>query len=308
MSYKIFVEQRALHVKLLREQGLDISDLIINTPKWIRCREIDSQKGRGEFAYISTTQQLSNGLTGLSTSYRGLNGLGSYKTYGYGPDEVTDFFFNMGIKIDDEAARKRAYGFWVNSSTEGESPYLTSKGVGYYGIRFRDTTAVVPLRDVQGNLCSYQLINKDGSKLFMKDSSTNGLFHWLKKPKPGETFGLAEGYSTAATVFELTKMPIASCMSAQNLVDIVKELISFFPATLICIFSDNDRHLPNNVGLTKAEEARELAPDSIHVVAPFFDDIPVGKDASDWNDLVRLRGREFAQNQIRQKIASQSKE
>ena len=302
MPYKTFSEQRVLHVQILRENGLDISDLIINTPKWIRCHGINSPGGRGDFAYISTTQQLSNGLTGLNTSYRGINGQGSYKTYGYGPDEATDFFFNMGIKLDDESVRKRAYGFWINSSTEGESPYLTSKGVGYYGIRFRDTTAVIPLRDTQGNLCSYQLINRDGSKIFMKESSTKGLFHWIERPKPGEPFGLAEGYITASTIFELTKMPIAACLSAQNLVDVAKELNSLFPAIHIFIFADNDRHLLHNVGLDKAEEAKTIAPELIRVVEPSFDDIPVSKNASDWNDLVRLRGREFAYGQIKRKL------
>lgn len=305
MTYKTFLEQRALHVQVLREHGLDVSDLVINTPKWVRCREINSQGGRGDLAYVSTTQRLSNGLTGLSTSYRGIDGPGSYKTYGYGPDasEVSLIIESSAEALDNEASKKRAYGFWINSNAMGESPYLKAKGVGCHDIRFRDTTAVIPLRDVRGVLLSYQLVNADGSKLFMKDGSTKGLFHWLKRPQLGEPFGLAEGYSTAATVFELTEMPIAACMSAQNLVDVVRDLLPFFPATLIFIFTDNDRHLLNNVGLTKAGEARALAQELIHVVAPSFDNIPPSKDASDWNDLMRLRGREFTRDQIRKKIS-----
>lgn len=84
MSYKTFIEQRAEHVQLLRDQGLDVVDLILNTPRWVRCKAINPEEDRRDLAYISTTQQLANGLTGLSTAYRGKNGAGSYKTYGYG--------------------------------------------------------------------------------------------------------------------------------------------------------------------------------------------------------------------------------
>lgn len=303
MSYKTFVEQKTEHVHLLRENGIDVSDLILNTPKWIRCKEIGLQEGRGNFAYISTTQQLSNGLTGLSTSYRGINGSGNYQTYGLAPDATDIPLTNESRihKFDDNAARKRAYGFWVNSSVEGDSPYLKFKGVGYYGIRFRNTTAIIPLRDVHGNLCSYQMINPDGSKIFMKGSQTKGVLHWVKKPEHDEVFGVAEGYTTAAAVFELTGMPIAACMSVQNLVDVIQELISFFPANLIYIFSDNDRHLEPNIGLVAARKAQAISPTRIQIITPDFV-VPPSKAASDFNDLVRLQGKEFARELIEQKM------
>lgn len=304
VAYKTFSEQKAEHVKLVRNQGLDISDLILNTPKWVRCKAVGSEKGRGELSYISTTQLLANGLTGLSTSWRGINGSGSHKTYGYGPGDTEMSLVKTSsiVKSDDEGLRKRAYGFWINSSTEGDSPYLKAKGVSHYGIRFRETTIVTPLRDVRGILRSYQLINQDGTKLFMKDSGTLGLFHWIRQPEPGESFGLAEGYTTAATVFELTGMPIAACMSAQNLVDVTKELISFFPAIPIFLFADNDRHLERNIGLMKAVEAQALAPERIRTAVPDFGDISPGKDATDWNDLVRILGRQEAMRQLQNRI------
>ena len=68
------------------------------------------------------------------------------------------------------------------------------------------------------------------------------------------------------------------------------------------VFADNDRRidakgLPNQ-GVLKAQEAKKIDQDRIVLSIPQFVDCEASKEASDWNDLIRLKGRDHAQAQI----------
>ncbi len=321
MPYKTFNEQIVEHANYLQSQGLDISaeDLLVDTPKWIRCNQIGQDKGRGSCAYISNTVRLKNGLCGLHSSCRGLSGTSSFKTYGLGPDGAKESKLERGIarihtanpqdieNLYEQAARK-AYGFWQHCSPSGNSAYLERKGVGAHGIRFHASeeygcVAVVPVVDERGKIWSYQIINNDGTKRMPKDARADGLFHLLRKPIDGELIGVAEGYATAATCMELSDIPTICSFSSENLPIVTALLLKLFPASPIIIFADNDRHLvakgQPNIGVEKAKEAQRLALERISIAAPDFGDTPIAKDASDWNDLMRIVGKDIAEEQMR---------
>jgi phage/plasmid primase-like uncharacterized protein len=312
MPYKTFNEQIAEHVNYLQSQGLDVAadDLQIDTPKWVRCKEIGQTEGRPHGAYITTTEKLHNGLCGMKTTSRGSDGIEHCNTYGLWPDaeeksKLEDLSGVADANGDDEheVAARKAYGFWQFSNVNGRSDYLERKGVGSYGIRFRNSaqygnTAVVPMYDEYGRLWSYQLLNPDGTKRMPKDARTDGLFHMLKRPTDGRLIGIAEGYATAATCLEVTGIPTVCAFSSENLTAATEAILNLFPASPIVLFADNDRHLSKNIGLTKAKEAQSLNPERITIAIPDFGDVPVAKDASDWNDLARIRGRDVVKNQI----------
>jgi hypothetical protein len=62
-------------------------------------------------------------------------------------------------------------------------------------------------------------------------------------------------------------------------------------------------HHPQGVNIyqysiKKAQDARGAVGGYVCIAAPDFGDLAPNKDASDWNDLVRIKGREIAKAQI----------
>lgn len=321
MPYKTFDEQIAEHVNYLQAQGLEVSidDLQTDTSKWVECNLIGQTKRSPDGAYVTNTKKLSKVLCGIRTSCRGVSGKGYLNTYGLHPDDsekpklealsIRSRVTDDEIEKKHEAAARKAYGFWKYSEVKGGSDYLDRKKVGAYGLRFRRSdqygnAAVVPMYDQLGRLWSYQLLNPAGPKLMPKDARTDGLFHMLKRPINGQLVGIAEGYATAATCFELTNVPVVCAFSSENLVATTKAILTLFPASSILLFADNDRHLPKNKGVLKAEEARALDPERMTISIPDFGAVPASKNASDWNDLVQLVGRDSAKAQLLDKIKS----
>ncbi|RQQ79038.1 DNA primase [Burkholderia stagnalis] len=147
-------------------------------------------------------------------------------------------------------------------------PYLTKKGVGAYGLRLangatddmagllnlahfkrcRDQYLVVPGRGVDDSLLTAQVLGPDGSKLFVKGARKTGAFHLIGVRRvvglasaPAVLF--AEGYATAATLFEATGLPVVVCFDADNLVQVAKELVRVLPVPqpkIVC--ADNDQY------------------------------------------------------------------
>jgi hypothetical protein len=312
MTYKTFTEQVLEHVAFLQGRQFDIDELKVDSA-FVRCRAIGQVAGRGELSYKTTSGKLNNGLFGLATWFRGVEGeSGDFKTYGLGPDGS-----DVPVKpppvftaplIEDtgsyEKAACKAFGFWKHSAITGKADYLDRKGVGYYGIRFRSNehgnVAVVPMFDEDGYLWSYQLLNPDGSKRFPKDGRTEGLFHALGKLINGKAIGIAESYVTAATCMELAGIPTVCAFGCHNLKSVAMAMRKLYPESELIIFADNDRHLRDgNQGLLKAQGARDAVATKVGVVVPDFGDLVPSKEASDWNDLLRLKGREAARAQLR---------
>lgn len=322
--YLTYSEMLESHINVLRDAGLDVTDL--NTSgKWIRCNEISGkQHKKGQFVYKTYAKKLNKipgveqELYGLSTIYRGRDGIGHHRSFGLPPDQNSQVTsVNMSESKDQELANENvkasnsAYGFWQRCSTSGKSGYLEHKKVGSYGLRFRVTSeygevAVVPMVDPVGFQRGYQILRDDGVKVFAKGIKTEGLRHVLKPMDGSGVIAVCEGYATAATILELTMLPTICVFTAENLSKVVGSLIkSSFPGHLspsIIIFADNDRHLEKNLGLTKALEAQKLNPDRIQVIVPDFGDIPPSRDASDWNDLMRLRGADHVKSCLESKL------
>lgn len=325
MSYD---NQISSHLDFLRAEGLDVDSLELG--KMVRCHTAGKIEGRGNLAYRTMYNEMDKGYCGLVTWCRNADGKEkSHKTYGRKLINFDDGDFlasrkradikNKSENIDQieqdeqEKAAKKAYLFWEYSSTTGTSDYLVSKGVGCYGIRFRSTkaygnTAVVPMRDRDGKLWGYQLLNPDGSKIMAKGSRTKSLFHELNLITNGKRFGVAESYVTAATCLELSGLPMVCSFSSENMVATVKELSQKYPKSEIILFPDNDRHLElrglPNKGVLSAIETINCVKQCGCMAKPFFCDSMPFKEASDWNDLVRIEGRQVAKDQMMEKLKS----
>jgi len=294
MSYMTMEEQITSHIAFLKNEQIAINELQLDKG-FIRC-DIVGTSGRGELCYQTKKTLLKNGLIGLSTWLRTKGGeIKTHKTYGLSSSwkSLND---NQEIMFltDKQEAIKKAKFFWDMSSQIGSSEYLLKKGVGYYGIRFRQTDygkiAVIPMKDIGGEICSYQLINANGSKRFAKDVSTTGLLHMLHQPINGFPIGLAESYVTAASCFETTGMAMVTSFSSENLKLACLDLRRQFPESPLIILADDDRHLTENKGKCSALKAYEEVGMACKVVIPDFTGYPGTREFSDWNDYLRENG------------------
>ena len=139
-----------------------------------------------------------------------------------------------------EAAHARAAAeaaaLWGQASDQGESAYLTRKGVQAYALRFSvDGRVLVPMRDAGGELRNVQSINASGEKRFLPGGPKSGLWHWCGTPEGAPVLAVCEGYATAASVHQATGRPAAVAFDAGNLANVAKTLRKLHPAALLVL-------------------------------------------------------------------------
>ena len=200
--------------------------------------------------------------------------------------------------------------------------YLQSKRVENHGLKIDDKgRTLIPLRDIEGKLWSVQSINKEGLKRFTTGAKKRGLMHVIdplnlidqKSGSKGATginkgtIFVAEGYSTAASVFEATNQPTVVAFDASNLKPVGEAIHKKYPQAKIVMAADNDHKLEDrpigNVGMTKAIDAAIAVGGS--VVAPVLTKQQKEKGLSDWNDLANDQHSSTVVEQIRQQLKQQ---
>ena len=145
---------------------------------------------------------------------------------------------------------------WESASVPGEAfehPYLTRKQVGAHGVRVSDDVLLVPARDVGGVLTGVERIAPDGEKKWVPGSEKSASFHMIGEP--GGTIAIAEGYATAASIYEATGTTVAVAFDAGNLIHVAKALRSKYPGTTLIVAADDDVATRGNPGRTKATAA-----------------------------------------------------
>ncbi|HIJ86579.1 MAG TPA: DNA primase [Desulfuromonadales bacterium] len=163
-------------------------------------------------------------------------------------------------------ARKRAdVHFNVSQPADPHHPYLIKKGVAVHGIRQNCGTLLIPIRNAAGVLTSLQYLEKDGSKKFLYGGEITGCYHAIGG-KPVDSILIAEGYATAATIFEITGQPTACAFNAGNLKPVALAIRDKFPGITIIIAADCDP-----VGIRSAEAAAAAVGGS--VVIPDFSEV-----------------------------------
>jgi KaiC/GvpD/RAD55 family RecA-like ATPase len=133
---------------------------------------------------------------------------------------------------------------------------------------------MVPLYDQEGKLSTLQYIDEDGGKLYHPGGKSGGKF-WMvgTLDEPG-TLYVAEGFATAATIYETTSRPCIVAYSASSLVPVTASLREMYGENQdIVIVADHDKH---GVGQRYADQAS--AKYGARVVIPPIE----GMDANDY--------------------------
>lgn len=231
---------------------------------------------------------------------------GEKSTYkNYNDVEITDNerrIYNDQIKKQDEEHKKEeekrfkemqleAERIWENASTEVSTGYLTRKQIGLCGARIYQGKVVIPVRSVEGVLTGLQFIQEDGGKKFLPGTRKKAGFFTIGNTN-ANTFYVAEGFATGASLYLAGYEPVFVAFDAGNLSDVATGIRDRYHPTNIVICADNDQWKEKNIGLIKGEEAKVNCNGLL--VAP--NGLPEGK--TDWNDAHCLYGIEEVKRQI----------
>jgi len=208
-----------------------------------------------------------------------------------------------------ECAAQKATKIWraYLSDINTQSDYLQRKKVGAHGVRWSPTgngTFVIPMTDITGKIWGLQIIRgKDrGNKLekeyFPRGLIKKGHFHTIGVIR--DMVLIAEGYATAATLYECTGLPVVVAFDAGNLLPVAEMIHKAHRATRIVICADDDYLTDGNPGVTSAQNAAIAV--SGRWVKPVFQEDRAGRKWTDFNDLYEVEGSHAVRSLIQQEI------
>ena len=204
-------------------------------------------------------------------------------------------------RLDDEELARRAADaalkaeeMWNTAERANpEHPYLVSKGVAPHGIREKDGSLVVPMRDVAGVMRSLQTISAGGEKKFLFGGQVKACYFGIGKPN-GRLL-ICEGFATGASLYESTGDAVAVAFNCGNLEPVATALRAKYPDLKLVICADDDAWTKGNPGITDATKAAR-AVGALVAIPDFGADRPEG--ATDFNDLAILIGREAVRDSV----------
>lgn len=210
-------------------------------------------------------------------------------------------------------AADKAAKLWPRLPESGASAYLERKRVGAHGLRFaRGGMVVMPLRSMDGRLRGLQWIGADGSKRFSTGMRMDGSCHVIGDDE-GQPIALAEGYATAAIVYQATGWLTIVCCHAGNLKPVAQAArVKYGAQRELVICADHDTNPGTSfaigerkaadaaaaVGATvalacvdtyKAELRAHTQPESVRLDAGLRAALEGGAPG-DWNDVARAYG------------------
>jgi putative DNA primase/helicase len=106
-------------------------------------------------------------------------------------------------------------------------PYLKKKGVPAYGIykMQNGTDLLIPLKDINGKIWSYQRIKPSGEKQILTGSRKDGTFHLIRGTGHNKMSFFCEGYATGATIYEATGGDVYVCLDTSNLPKVIEAYV-----------------------------------------------------------------------------------
>tara|TARA_E500000318_G_scaffold41720_1_gene39917 strand:- start:2711 stop:3742 length:1032 start_codon:yes stop_codon:yes gene_type:complete len=198
-----------------------------------------------------------------------------------------------------KAVARVAYGIFANARPAPMNhPYLLAKQIDSFGLKIdKNNRLLVPLRDEDGFLWSFQWIDPDGRKGYLKGSRKAGLFHIIdpnQSIKNGGHIMIGEGYSTAAALHEASRRATVVGFDSGNLSAVASAIHKLHPGRTLIIGADDDHNAKVfNGGIKGAEKAVTAVVSeggSAFYVVPPFTDAEKAAGLTDWNDLRRMRG------------------
>ena len=178
-------------------------------------------------------------------------------------------------------------------------PYVIKKRFYPYLSRQVRSWLLVPIRDIDYDLMTVQIIKPDGFKRLWKKTSQKGNMIWICDPLPENYDGvirICEGYATGCTIHQVTQSPVICAISAGNLLDTAVLVRQKFIDAIIKICADNDQYGESNTGIIHGRAAALVTGSALHY--PVFDNISQRDKPTDYNDLFALCGAKEVKRQL----------
>lgn len=193
-------------------------------------------------------------------------------------------------------AAQRAQRRWSRATPCVDHPYLTRKGVQSHGLRVVGDYLLMPIVDAYTNeLISTQYIRPDGSKGLEKGARKAGGCYVLGVLDASPVVLIAEGYATAASLYEATSYPVVVALDAANLTPVCTALRARLPRSTLLLCADHDR---SQTGQSSAIGAATACNGS--VVMPLMRGDCKGVD---WNDVHASEGLDAVREAIEERLA-----
>ena len=229
-------------------------------------------------------------------------------------------------KADANRAAEKAAAAWRKCTEQGDCDYLQRKGVQAHGVRFSPSGAmVIPMLDVAGKVHGLQIIRSKAPRalpgaapvrkaldkeFWPKGLVKKGHFHVIGQPMGALIILIAEGYATAASLFEATGLPVAVAFDAGNLAAVAAALHARYKTARLLVCADDDCFSEGNPGVTKASAAAMEVGGAF--VVPTFTNEPArlaafeakGTKITDFNDLHALEGLHVVRVQLEGRITA----
>ena len=236
-------------------------------------------------------------------------------------------------KADAERAAMAASAAWKKCTEDGDCEYLHRKGVAGHGVRYSPSGAMaIPMLDVAGKIHGLQIIRGRAPRkapgeaaaakaagqgaprklldkeFWPKGVATKGHFHLLGMAAGAAVILVAEGYATAASLFEATGLPVAVTFTAGNISPVSAALHARYKTARLLICADDDMFSEGNPGVTRASAAA-MEVGGAFVVPTFADQAArqaafdtKGTKLTDFNDLHALEGLHVVRVQIEARL------
>jgi phage/plasmid primase-like uncharacterized protein len=193
------------------------------------------------------------------------------------------------------AAEKAEDEVSTYADASADHPYLVRKRIEPHGIKIdRAGRLVVPVIDQEGEILSYQTIDAEGNKRFLKGGKIEGGFYELRGNR--KVIFIGEGFATCASIHQATGFTTLVAFDCGNLAKVAKSAKEMFLGSRIVICADNDQFTEGNPGIAKAKAAAGLVFGEI--VYPTFNESDLASKPTDFNDLHTLQGIEAVKEQI----------
>ena len=128
---------------------------------------------------------------------------------------------------------------WPERDTSITHPYLDKKKLNLNNAIIDGDNLCIPIIDPNGKRVGHQLITAEGRKKFSYQMPVTGNFSVIGGPIVDFAY-VAEGWATAATIYEATGKPAVFGLNAGNIPAVVDNLLQAKPDCTFVVAGDND--------------------------------------------------------------------
>jgi putative DNA primase/helicase len=226
-----------------------------------------------------------------------------------------------GLDAKLKASAERSYTAWAEAKPELARRHDLADYVSYVQERWaKDKRAntvdisiagrlLIPMRNIDGQLRSLQIIDDQGGKMFAPGGEVGGSHFVLGNVQSPWPLHFTEGYATGRAIHDATGHTVVVTFSAHNLAPVADAYRKRDSDRTLMICADNDHQKERdtdtqgrpkkNVGREKGETAAQQVRG--HLLLPPFAEGDKGKD---WDDYRRQHGIEGLRMELTKQTAS----